>query len=46
MLAIVSDGHDIGGNDANAEGEAGTAPRSQVMMPEPLTDTVATACDS
>ena len=40
VLTIVNDGHNIGGNDAE------TAPRSRVTMPEPLTDTVAMACDT
>ena len=49
MLAIVNEGHDIGGNDADAEGgnsDAETAHGSWVTMPKPLTDTTAMACDS
>ena len=39
MLTVVNDRHDIGGNDADAEGgysNAKTMPRSWVMMPESL----------
>ena len=39
MLAVVNDGHDIGGNDADAEGgnsDAETVPGSRVTMPESL----------
>ena len=39
MLAVVNDGHDIGGNDTDAEGgnsDAETVPGSRVTMPESL----------
>ena len=39
MLAVVNDGQDIGGNDAEAEGRNGdakTVPGSRVTMPESL----------
>ena len=37
MLAVVNDGRDIGGNDADAEGgnsDAETVPGSRVTMPD------------
>ena len=39
MLAVVNDGRNIGGNDADTEGgnsDAKTVPRSQVTMPKSL----------